>query len=49
MRCIGFSPCFLFPIACSEICCSLKTLGALDPLRIKFATGRTSIICTSPN
>ncbi|NEO77093.1 hypothetical protein [Moorena sp. SIO4G3] len=26
--------------------CSLKTLGALSALRIKFATGRTSEICT---
>ncbi|WP_293119106.1 hypothetical protein [Moorena sp. SIO4G3] len=39
---------FLFPVPCSlfPVPCSLKTLGALSALRIKFATGRTSELCT---
>ncbi|NEP52015.1 MAG: hypothetical protein F6K65_25760, partial [Moorea sp. SIO3C2] len=45
------APCSLLPAPCSLLPapCSLlpKTLGALLPLRIKFATGRTSEICTS--
>ncbi|NEO79021.1 hypothetical protein [Moorena sp. SIO4G3] len=39
-------PCSLFPVPCSLF---PKTLRCAFRWRIKFATGRTSKFCTSPN